>query len=409
MRLSLAISGLMFVARFAAGAFAQPGSPQRTAEEAIPPAQQAQISQIVSEAGAALRQGDFDRAIRGYEKLVKISPRVAEFHANLGMAFYSAGRFRDAVRECRAALGLNATLTHAHYFLGLSLAEIGQCQDALGPLERDYPRVADSQLKLSIGADALRCAMVLNQVERAVDLLHSLSRDFPDDPNVLYLSTHVYSDLSTRASERLLETAPGSYQAHQLNAEALEIQGKTTEAAEEYRKVLSLNPHAPGVHYSLGRLLLAGPQPATTLDAARQEFEEELKADPGSAPAEYELAEMARQARQWVSAIEHFERATRLDPHFGEALVGLGKSLVSAGRPEAAIAPLQTAVKLEPQNPVAHYQLSFAYRRLGRDAEAEKELAAYRQTQEQLLHLRQSIRTGILGRISEPQSAEPPQ
>ena len=53
-----------------------------------------------------------------------------------------------------------------------------------------------------------------------------LSRDFPHDPDVLYLAVHAYSDLSTRASQELAQSARTSYQAHELNAEALEIGGK---------------------------------------------------------------------------------------------------------------------------------------------------------------------------------------
>jgi predicted Zn-dependent protease len=129
------------------------------------------------------------------------------------------------------------------------------------------------------------------------------------------------------------------------------MQEKPNEAAEEYRKVLSLNPKLPAIHYRLGRLLLAGPRGPTTLDDARREFEEELKTDPGNAAAEYELGEMAREARLWGQAVEHFERAVRLESQFTEALIGLGKSLVSAGRAQGAVAPLEKAVKLDPQNP----------------------------------------------------------
>jgi tetratricopeptide (TPR) repeat protein len=371
--------------------------------------QEADVSEIASQAVAALQQGDFAGAIRGFEKLVKLAPHVPEFHANLGLAYYSVGRFREAVPECREAYKLKPQLTHARYFLELSLAESGQCKEALPYLEKDYAHIADAQLKRTVGTDALRCATALDQVNKTLDFVRALNKDFPNDPDVLYLSSHVYSDLSTNASQRLLETAPGSYQAHQLNAEVLELQGKMSEAIEEYRKVLSLNRHAAEIHYRLGRLLLSDPSGAGALEKARQEFEEELKVNPGNASAEYELGEMARQVRQWNDAIEHFERASKLDPDSGEALIGLGKSLVSAGRAPEAVAPLETAVKLEPENPVTHYQLAFVYRRLGREAEAARELAAYRQTENQLRQRREAIRAGILGRMTDPQTAQPPE
>ena len=199
--------------------------------------------------------------------------------------------------------------------------------------------MTEPQLKRVLGTDTVRCNMVLNRPDQAVDFIRLLSRDFPDDPEALYLSSQLYSELSTRASQRLLMAAPGSPQAHQLNAEALEMQEKPNEAAEEYRRVLVLNPRAPGIHYRLGRLLLAGSRGPQTLEDARREFEEELKIDASNAAAEYELGEMAREAR--------------LESEFTEAFIGLGKSLVSAGRAQEAVAPLENAVKLEPQNPNA--------------------------------------------------------
>jgi tetratricopeptide (TPR) repeat protein len=336
-----------------------------------------------------------------------LAPQVAEFHSDLGLALYSNGQPLEASREFAQALKLKPALTASHYFLGASLAESGQCPAALPYLEKDYPRLEDQRLKRALGLDALRCLMALNQPGHAVAMLEKLGRDFPDDPDVLYYTSHIYSDLSTRASERLLATAPESVRAHQLNAEVMELQGKLGDAEAEYRKVLEMNPRTQGIHYRLGRLILADPK--NPLEDARKEFEEELKVDPASAPSEYELGEMARQARDWNAAIQHFSRAVKIDPEFAEAQIGFGKSLISAGRAEEAVAPLEAAVKLDRADPVAHYQLSFAYRRIGRSQDAEREMSLYRQTSEEAARRRESIRAGILGRTGQEQKAEPPE
>ena len=366
-------------------------------------------AQLASGAEQALRQGDYPAAIRGFEALVKMAPRVAEFRANLGMAYYSAHEFPDAARAFEEALKLDPRLLNPHYFLGLSLSKGGRCKEALGYLGKDYPRAPEAQLKREIGTEAVRCGMASNQPDKAVDFLRLMNRDFPDDPDVLYLSSHVYSDLSTLASERLLSTAPGSVQAHQMNAEILEFQGKPEEAVKEYRKILASNPNLPGIHYHLGRALLAGPQNPTTQEEARGEFEEELKINPADALSEYELGEMARKARQWNEAIERFSRAVKVDRAFTDARIGLGKSLLSAGRSAEAVEPLEGALGLEPDNLVAHYQLSLAYRRLGRAQDADKEEAAYRRLHQKQLATMDAIAGGITGRVSAAQTAEPPQ
>jgi tetratricopeptide (TPR) repeat protein len=369
---------------------------------ARPSVERADPARLAAEAQAAARAGNYAAAISGFEKLIQIAPDVAEVHADLAVAYYFSGRYGDAARECHTALRLKPGLTYAHNFLGPSLAESGDCRDAVPYLQKDYSRVADPQLRRILGTDTLRCALTLHQPESVLEMTQALTREFPRDPEVLYLASHVYSELSTEASERLLAVAPDSYQAHQFNAEVLELEGKTADAIEEYRKVLALNPHRGGIHYELGRLLLERSPDASNLAAAQREFEEELKIEPESAAAEYQLGEMARQARRWDEAIGHFQRAIRSDPQFAAAYVGLGGALISAGRPSEAVAPLERAVRLQPGNPDAHYQLSFAYRHAGRDRDAERELAAYRRAHDALMGERQRVRTGINGQLTDP-------
>jgi tetratricopeptide (TPR) repeat protein len=265
----------------------------------------------------------------------------------------------------------------------IDLTESGHCREALPLLRKATPHVGDKELQRKAGFAGVRCAMFLNESDAAVDFLRLLDRQFPHDPDVLLLAVHTYSDLSTRASLELASTAPASYQAHELNAESLEVQGKWDEAAQEYRQILKQNPRLPGIHYRLGRILVSkpnfGPEAAAE---AKNEFEREIEIDPSNAGAEDVLGELCRQAEQWDDAIKHFSRAVKLDAGFGDALLGLGSSLISVKKFAEAIPPLERAVKLEPQNPTGHYQLAVAYSRTGRKPEADREFALHRKMAE---------------------------
>jgi tetratricopeptide (TPR) repeat protein len=266
---------------------------------------------------------------------------------------------------------------------GLSLARAGRCKEAL-PLLSTAVRASEKDLRRQAGFAGVRCAMLDASPHMATEFLRSLSRDFPQDPEVLYLAVHTYSDLSTRAAQELGTKAPNSPQAHELNAEALEMQGKWDEAAKEYQAVLRQDPRLPGIHFLLGRLLLSRPNPAPDMaEQARKEFQQELEIDPSNAGAEYVLGELARQESQWPEAIAHFSRATKLDAAFGDAFLGLGTSLLSSKQFSQAIPPLETAVKLEPQNPAAHYSLAMAYSRAGRAQDADREFAVHKQMTQQ--------------------------
>jgi len=262
----------------------------------------------------------------------------------------------------------------------LRLAQSGRCEEALPVLKKSLLPGGDRDVRRTAGLAGIRCAMVLNQSDPAVELLRMLNREFPRDPEVLYVSVHTYSDLSTRSAQQLATIAPNSAQAHELNAESQEVQGKWDLAQKEYQAVLQQNPRQPGIHFRLGRLLLSKPNPPPTVaDDAKKEFQQELEIDPNNAGAEYVLGELARQAQQLDEAIQHFSRAAKLDAGFGDAFLGLGSSLMSQRKFSEAVPPLETAVKLEPQNPVAHYNLAMAYARSGRKEAADKEFAVHRE------------------------------
>jgi tetratricopeptide (TPR) repeat protein len=260
---------------------------------------------------------------------------------------------------------------------GISLAAKGRCREALPVLRKTSSSLADKQLKYQSTMSIARCAMSLNQMETAVQALLLLNREFPHDPEVLYTTTHFFSELASRASQDLAATSPTSPQAQQLDAEAFESQGNWDKAAAEYKRILEQNPRLPGIHYRLGRIFLA----KTPADAeeAKKEFDAELKIDPSNASAEFMLGEMDRQAGQWDQAAAHFLRASKIDEGFAEAYLALGMSLNSAGKFPDAIAPLQTYVKMQPADPAGHYQLGTAYARSGHKQEAEKEMALQRE------------------------------
>jgi tetratricopeptide (TPR) repeat protein len=149
----------------------------------------------------------------------------------------------------------------------------------------------------------------------------------------------------------------------------------------EYRAVLAADPKRPGVHFRIGRVLLArrAPDAAPSEPEALKEFMTELDVDPTNANAAYEVAEIHRKGGEAPRARAFFQRALDNYPDFEEALVGLGRTLVALQDPRAAIPALTRAIELNPKSDVAYYQLAQAYRALGDTAAQEKALATFRQ------------------------------
>jgi tetratricopeptide (TPR) repeat protein len=282
------------------------------------------------------------------------------------------------------------------YQRALALAESGHCTEALPLLKKSIHQVTDRDLKKHIGLVGLHCAMTHNAPYDSLDFLAVLNREFPRDPEVLYAAAHAFSDLSLQASQDLVREAPFSYQVHLLNGEALETQGKWEEAAAEYRKILDINPTLPGVHARLGRVLLSVPQPsADAVAEAKKNFEDELQIDPRNATAEYVLGELAKEANDLSSAIQHYSNATKIDAGFAEAYLGLGAALVASRRFVEAIPSLETYEKLAPDSPTGHYQLALAYAGAGRKEDANREAALQRDSAKSLEQMKRRVAEGL--------------
>ncbi|MGH9534672.1 MAG: tetratricopeptide repeat protein [Terriglobales bacterium] len=222
------------------------------------------------------------------------------------------------------------------------------------------------------------CGMSLHNDAITDQALNFLNQHFPDNPRVLYITSHFYSQMANRAAHRLLGTAPHSAPAQEMLAEAMEARGQWPQAEAAYRRLLRDHPAEPGIHYQLGRIILTRPFSAQVAAAAKHQFEAELKLDPHSSSTYFMLGELALRTRAWPEAIQDFQRSVGDNAAFTEADLGLGMALNGAGRYRAAVAPLRRYVAATPKDAAGHYQLALALGRSGHLAAAQREMAEVR-------------------------------
>lgn len=260
----------------------------------------------------------------------------------------------------------------------LNLAEQGHCRESISALKRAMAGQVAPATKKEIGVVGVRCSLALDDRDSTLEFIRFLHKQFPLDPDVLFVVTHAYSDLSTRTAQDLGRTAPQSFAAHKLNAEALEMQGKWEPAQAEYEWMIQKEPNTPGIHFLLGRLLLSRPDAGPDApERAKQELLKEIQIDPNNAGAIYILGELDRRDQKWDEAIARYTAAIKVDPNLAEAYLGLGYCLVNLKKYEDAIPPLRTAERLMPENPEVHHSLGTALQRTGHQEEAQKEFAIH--------------------------------
>ena len=285
-----------------------------------------------------------------------------------GIAAFQRGDYQAARKDLERA----PNDPRARLFLALTRAATGGCEAAIPELTRGFAAGEDRRLA---GLALAQCQVGAKRFAEAGAVVAQLEKLYPSDADVLYVSADYHMKAWNDAIYRMYQKAPSSYRVDQLSAEVFETQGKYTEAVAEYRKAIEKNPKAINLHYRLGRALLQQSHDPAVLEQARKEFETELRMNPSDAVAEYQVAQILAAEQKKAEAAPHFERAAELRPDFPEALIAVAKLRMEARRYPDAIALLQRAVKLQPRNETAHYNLMMAYRNAGRTADADREKA----------------------------------
>ena len=76
----------------------------------------------------------------------------------------------------------------------LALAQKGRCRESISALKRALTSQVASDTKKEIGVVGVRCSLAVDDRDSALDFIRFLHKQFPLDPDVLFVVTHAYSD-----------------------------------------------------------------------------------------------------------------------------------------------------------------------------------------------------------------------
>jgi tetratricopeptide (TPR) repeat protein len=286
--------------------------------------------------------------------LAALMPAMGDDALTRGIEAFHAGRFTEARSRLQESKEPQAAA-----FLALVQAATGECTKAVPQLAATFANEAGAELRKLAGEALVSC------VES------NLKSDYPSDADVLYQAARTHLKAWNDVVYQMFQKTPASYRVNQISAEILEIQGKYSEAAAEFRKAIEKNPRALDLHFRLGRAILIGSQGPEALETARREFEAELALNAEDAAAEYEVGQILTAQGKAEAGAGHFERALALRPDFAEALIAVARARLNGKHYPEAISLLKRALELQPRNEAAHYSLMLAYRNSG-DLEAAK-------------------------------------
>lgn len=88
----------------------------------------------------------YDDALICYAKAIEKDPSEPIYYSNKALCHLKLQQWSLAEKECRKALELDSNLIKAHFFLGQTLAELGQFDGALKHLQLSYEFAKEKQL-----------------------------------------------------------------------------------------------------------------------------------------------------------------------------------------------------------------------------------------------------------------------
>ena len=321
----------------------------------------------------ALRQGNYASAEKSFVAALQASPARWDVHLDLGLSYYHQQKFSQAISELQTVLQHDPSQQTAKAYLLSSLAATGRCAQAKSGLEQEFGLDQDPKQKRLLGLTLLHCLVEADEPAEAEVVSSRLVAQFPDDPDVLYEAGRFYGSLSSELLLHLMDVAPNSGRFFQAMGDGAAANGDWQKALAAYRQALRVQPSLPEVRQQIATLLLEHSTDPMAWREALNYLNEELKVYPGNAQAEYDIGEVYLRHGQLNPATAALERAVQLNPVFVRARVELAKALRIEGKTREALAVLEPARRIEPNNPSVHYLLAQLYRALGEKAEADRE------------------------------------
>jgi tetratricopeptide (TPR) repeat protein len=347
----------------------------RSSQTAPSKAQQAR--EHIQAAQQYLQQQRPDLAIPELQKAVALEPQNVDARGNLGVLLFFRGDYAGAVPELRVAVKLKPDLWKLQGLLGLAEERSGQIEAGNVDLEAAFPHLTEQKFKAEIGNALVSSYTSTGDTEKAAAIVSQLLADQPTNTELLYSSYRLYSDLTDKALVTMALTDPDGALMHEMMSRELARHGDEAQAIVNLREALKINPHLPAAHLELGELLYN-----STNDELRAQAEPEFQAaiadNPADEQAHLMMGEAAAKRGDTKAAFSEDSKAVELQPNDANALVELGKILMTMNENEKAQEIFERAVKAEPTNTVARYRLSVLYRRQGKTAEADQQMAEYK-------------------------------
>jgi len=295
-----------------------------------------------------------------FHQLENTAPESPYWHALAADLYLKQRRYGSAFTHYRLALEGPAALRSVHSGLATVYKRTGHAAWAVIEEQRERQATPDC------GAAGLAC-------DFAAGRFHEIITRSATTPQALYWACRAYAQMALESYGRLAHFAP-SLETHLHAAKKLDKQGLAREAAGEWRAALKLAPGDVQIETALAWSLYRSHE----FSGALEILMDLLKTEGGSSELNFLSGASLANLGQPEKAIAPLETAIRLDPNFLPAHAALGQVLLEIAQPSLAIPHLKLALAAD-QSASTHFQLLRAYQLTGQTALAEQAKLEYQE------------------------------
>ena len=346
--------------------------------------------------------GRFDEAIDAYRKALEIEANDLQALTHLGIDLHRIGNFEEALRIFERAEQVDSSYEPSYCHRILTYGELGQHERAeemfyLARLYKEhcpncYYNMGCSLADRGLFDKAIYCWQKTLDLDdshsevqvRIAEALwgkgelesarqHYLTglRQDPGNTSTLLDLGELLTEMGRdeEAGEkfrRAIELAPEEPAGYFCHAQWLSRHGREEEAVGAFMKVLQLDPTYPGAHLKLGELYYRRRE----LASARKHLRAELLLRPQETRVLMDLANLLLDTCQNRAAIACLKRLVQADAQNVGGWQNLAVAQFMVGRYSDGIASCHEALRLNPKNTVAAFNLALAYQHQRRYDEA---------------------------------------
>lgn len=342
--------------------------------------QQAEADRLFGSAMQAQQRGDLATAIRDYQHLLQLNPKMADARVNLGAALAKSGRLDEAIVQYRLALQTMPDNAEIHMNLGLAFYKKNDLPDAVREfqaVQKQQPR--NAQLAILLGDSEVRTG----QAAEAASMLSGLEQGNESNQDFEYvLGTSLLASGRRRDGATRLQhvaEATGAADTYFLAGSAWLDLNEAELARKDLEIAAKANSQFPRIQTMLGMARDHTNDP----EHAELAFREALKQKPDDFDANLYLGAILLKRRDLPAAKPFLDKAMELNPGSNMARYESARWMSTSGEYATAMTELQAVVKAEPGWLEPHVELATVYYKLHRPEDGAKERAIVAKLTEQ--------------------------